>query len=104
MPEPIAFGYVGYPFPEPTCCPDAYQCNGEIECARHGGFDVCCDRPEEHIPQDRDAWHDQMSCWEQNLLDEHIRKVLPSGGKLPVVVDVPVQRPTPLEYIHIAIS
>ncbi|MEV7675149.1 hypothetical protein [Streptomyces sp. NPDC088752] len=75
MPEPITFGYVGYPFPEPTCCPDAYQCDGEIECDRHGGFDVCCDRPEEHIPQDRNGWHEQMARWEQRLLDRYVQRL-----------------------------
>lgn len=34
------------------CCDEAYFCptSGEIECARHGGFDVCCDRPDLHQP------------------------------------------------------
>lgn len=33
-------------------CPDIYFCPavGEIECPRHSGFDVCCDRPDDHIP------------------------------------------------------
>ncbi|MGA5598441.1 hypothetical protein ACPCSE_29825 [Streptomyces cellulosae] len=67
------------PNSEPTCCPDAFLCLSgevpEVECPRHGGFDVCCDKPEFHVPQDRDAWHQQMSRWEQGLLDEHIRTI-----------------------------
>lgn len=33
-------------------CPDVYYCvtSGEIECPRHSGFDVCCDRVDEHLP------------------------------------------------------
>ena len=33
-------------------CPDRYFCPAatEIECPRHGGFDVCCDRPGDHVP------------------------------------------------------
>jgi len=33
-------------------CPDIYYCprGGEIECSRHSGFTVCCDRPGDHIP------------------------------------------------------
>ena len=33
-------------------CPDIYYCpsGDDIECPRHSGFDVCCDRPEEHVP------------------------------------------------------
>jgi hypothetical protein len=81
MPEPIfAADTIVPPRSEPTCCPDAYLCLTadvpEIECPRHGGFDVCCARPEFHIPQDRDAWHQQMSHWEQSLLDQHIRQHL----------------------------
>ena len=32
-------------------CPDIYYCpaSGDIECPRHGGFDVCCDRISEHV-------------------------------------------------------
>jgi hypothetical protein len=32
-------------------CPDLYYCpaSDDIECPRHSGFDVCCDRPEEHV-------------------------------------------------------
>lgn len=30
------------------CCDRVYVCGGEIECPEHGGFDVCCDRPEGH--------------------------------------------------------
>lgn len=63
---------------EPTCCPDTYLCfsgpRPELECPRHGGFDVCCDKPELHVPQERDAWHRQMSHWEQDRLDRHIRR------------------------------
>lgn len=31
-------------------CADVYLCHGAIECPRHGGFDVCCDRPDLHVP------------------------------------------------------
>ena len=33
-------------------CPDIYYCPAsvDVECPRHGGFDVCCDRPEDHVP------------------------------------------------------
>lgn len=65
---------------EPTCCPDAYLCLGgttpEMECPRHGGFDVCCSQPEKHVPQNRDVWHQKMARWEQSLLDRHIRQHL----------------------------
>ncbi|MFE0490183.1 hypothetical protein [Streptomyces griseoaurantiacus] len=67
------------PDSEPTCCPDAFLClsgTPEIECPRHGGFDVCCARPDLHIGQDRDVWHQKMGRWEQSLLDEHIRQHL----------------------------
>lgn len=74
MPESVSMGYVAYPAPEPTCCPDAYLCDGEIECSRHGGFDVCCDQTERHVPQDRDAWHRLMDGWEQQLLNKHIQR------------------------------
>ncbi|MFI0967041.1 hypothetical protein ACH4S8_37505 [Streptomyces sp. NPDC021080] len=74
MSESVAMGYVAYPAPEPTCCPDAYLCDGEIECARHGGFDVCCSHPEKHVPQDREAWHRMMDLWEQGLLNKHIQR------------------------------
>ncbi len=32
-------------------CPDIYFCptSGDIECPRHGGFDVCCDAPTLHV-------------------------------------------------------
>jgi hypothetical protein len=32
-------------------CPDLYFCprSDSIECPRHSGFDVCCDRPGDHI-------------------------------------------------------
>jgi hypothetical protein len=35
---------------------DVYYCPtaGENESAKHGGFDVCCDRPERHEPARRD--------------------------------------------------
>jgi hypothetical protein len=66
------------PSSEPTCCPDAYLCLTadvpEIECPHHGGFDVCCAWPELHIPQNRDAWHQRMSHWEQDLLNRHIQR------------------------------
>lgn len=59
---------------EPLCCPDAYTCYSgeqpELECPRHGGFDICCDTPEAHIPQSRENWHRQMYRWEQRLLLE----------------------------------
>ena len=77
---------------EPTCCPDAYLCltgeEPEIECPRHGGFDVCCSRPDLHVSQDRAAWHRQMDRWEQRLLDETVRaKTLP---ELLAIVGLPV--------------
>jgi hypothetical protein len=33
-------------------CQDVYFCPaaGGIECPRHSGFDVCCDRLSEHVP------------------------------------------------------
>jgi hypothetical protein len=33
-------------------CPDMYYCPAgeEVECPRHSGFDICCDRLDEHIP------------------------------------------------------
>jgi hypothetical protein len=60
---------------EPTCCPDAYYCprGSEVECPRHGGFDVCCDGPHLHLLQDREAWHRQMWDWEQELLSAFLR-------------------------------
>jgi hypothetical protein len=65
---------------EPTCCPDVYLCfsgpRPELECPRHGGFSVCCDRPGEHVGQKRPTWHQQMARWEQGLLDQHIRQHL----------------------------
>lgn len=60
---------------EPTCCPDAYLClNGglEMECPRHGGFDICCGNPALHVEQSPDVWHRQMERWERTLLDVHI--------------------------------
>jgi hypothetical protein len=32
-------------------CPDLYYCpqSHNIECPRHGGFDTCCARPDEHV-------------------------------------------------------
>jgi hypothetical protein len=43
----------GEPGPEHVCqtyyCPSA----GEIESACHGGFDVCCEAPEKHVPADQ---------------------------------------------------
>lgn len=81
MSEPIfAADTITPPSSEPTCCPDAYLCLTadipEVECPRHSGFDVCCDRPEFHIPQERAAWHRQMAIWEQQLLNQHIRQHL----------------------------
>ena len=62
------------PIGEPSCCPDAYLClsggEPEIECPRHGGFDVCCSQPDQHLPQNRETWHRQMYRWEQRLLLE----------------------------------
>lgn len=33
------------------CCAKSYFCPevGQFECAEHGGFDTCCDRPDLHI-------------------------------------------------------
>ncbi|MFC7640390.1 hypothetical protein ACFQX6_04675 [Streptosporangium lutulentum] len=33
-------------------CSDIYYCPqaGEVEYPRHGGFDVCCDALDQHIP------------------------------------------------------
>jgi hypothetical protein len=33
------------------CCPDVYYCpaSDDIECVRHGGFSVCCSRPQDHL-------------------------------------------------------
>lgn len=33
-------------------CSDIYFCpaSDDIECSRHGGFDICCDRTDEHVP------------------------------------------------------
>ena len=38
-------------------CPDRYFCpaSGDVECPRHGGFDVCCDRPGDHVPVPADV-------------------------------------------------
>lgn len=32
-------------------CSDMYYCPaaGDVECPQHSGFDVCCDRPDEHV-------------------------------------------------------
>jgi hypothetical protein len=61
--------------PYTTCCPDAYLCpaSGDLECPRHSGFTVCCDRPDEHVPQDRDTWHRQQETLERDWLDSFIR-------------------------------
>lgn len=63
---------------KPPCCPDVYTCYAgeqpELECPRHGGFTVCCDRPEAHIPQDRKVWHQLMERYEQDLLNLHIHR------------------------------
>lgn len=61
---------------EPTCCPEAYICQGETECPRHGGFDICCDRLDLHVPQSREAWHEQMADYERSLLDTYITEFL----------------------------
>lgn len=36
-------------------CADLYFCpaSDDVECPRHGGFDICCDRPERHVPVPR---------------------------------------------------
>lgn len=74
----IFFGMgVIMPPSEPTCCPDSYLCltgTPEIECPRHGGFDVCCDNPGGHITQPREVWNEAMWHWEQELLNAHIKK------------------------------
>lgn len=65
------------PADEPTCCPDAYLCLSgalEMECPRHGGFDVCCSNPSLHIPQDPKVWHQEMERWERSLLNAHARR------------------------------
>ena len=33
-----------------TCCDDMYWCPtaNDWECAKHGGFDVCCNKPQLH--------------------------------------------------------
>lgn len=33
-------------------CPDLYFCPaaGEVQCSRHSGFSVCCDREADHVP------------------------------------------------------
>jgi hypothetical protein len=60
---------------EPTCCPDAYYCpaSREMECPRHGGFDDCCDRPEHHLGQAADEWHEQQESAERAWLDQFRR-------------------------------
>ncbi|MEU9405637.1 hypothetical protein AB0E08_08020 [Streptomyces sp. NPDC048281] len=80
MPEPIFAADTIVPTDgEPTCCPDAYLCLTadvpEIECPRHGGFEVCCDKPDLHVPQDPRVWHEQMYRYEQDLLNRHIQRV-----------------------------
>lgn len=62
----------------PTCCPQAYWCptSGDTECPAHGGFDVCCARPDWHISQTRDAWHAEQAAHERRLLDHHARTQL----------------------------
>lgn len=49
-PEAVASAWGGVVY---DCgCPDMYYCptGGEVECPRHSGFAVCCDRPEGHLP------------------------------------------------------
>lgn len=63
--------------PDPNaCCPDAYYCPTAqaTECPRHGGFTVCCARPGEHVPMDRDAWHLAQEHMEQVLLHHMYRQ------------------------------
>ena len=38
-------------------CPDLYYCpaSAGVECPRHSGFDVCCDRPADHVPVPADV-------------------------------------------------
>ncbi|MGW1436896.1 hypothetical protein ACWD7M_16795 [Streptomyces griseus] len=95
----------------PTCCPDVYLCGDEYECPRHGGFTVCCDRTEAHVPQDRDGWHRLMWEHEQELLNALVR-----GNPIEAVIGAqaeavtfsvraaPVFLPVPLEYITIAFA
>ncbi|THA72441.1 hypothetical protein E6R60_26265 [Streptomyces sp. A0642] len=75
MPDTLDFSKTLRPVGDPTCCPDAYLCvteaRAEIECPRHGGFTVCCSA-QNHIGQNRDAWHREMDRWEQELLNKHI--------------------------------
>lgn len=85
MPEQLAFDTrTLYPSSNPTCCPDAYLCvsgeEPEIECPRHGGFTVCCDRPDLHVPQDPKVWHESMYRYEQTLLNAYLQR-------LPIVED-----------------
>lgn len=61
--------------PTPTCCPEAYFCPtaGEMECPRHGGFTICCNRTDKHEPQDRGRWHQQSAADERAWLDRWAR-------------------------------
>jgi hypothetical protein len=63
---------------QPPCCPDVYLCLAgdlpEVECPRHGGFDVCCDQPDRHVHHNPEAWHALMDRWEQHLLNLHIQR------------------------------
>ena len=62
---------------DPTaCCPDAYYCpaGAETECPRHEGFEVCCDKPGQHIPMDRATWHAAQERLEQRWLWEMHRQ------------------------------
>ena len=62
--------------PDPAaCCPDAFYCpaGGETECPRHGGFDICCARPDQHVPMDLLAWHEEQERLEQEWLNDFVR-------------------------------
>jgi hypothetical protein len=60
---------------EMPCCPDVYFCPtaGELECPRHGGFDVCCDQPGKHEPVNPADWHRAEAADERAWLDAWAR-------------------------------
>jgi hypothetical protein len=39
-----------------------------------GGFDVCCGKPEAHVPMDLEAWHLAQERLERQWLDEFVRE------------------------------
>ncbi|MER6828921.1 hypothetical protein ABT352_23270 [Streptosporangium sp. NPDC000563] len=49
-PPPVLF--LPSPATAQGCCPEVYFCptSGDVECPRHGGFDVCCAWPGAHRP------------------------------------------------------